>query len=221
MASVMIVAAHPDDEVLGCGGTAARHASEGDDVHVLILTRGITGRPGASPAEVEALADAARHANDLLGVRSLALHDYPDQRLDSLPRLEVTQLIESHIQNRSPAIVYTHFWADCNMDHTIVSECTATACRPTPSSTVRRLLFFEVPSSTEWAIKSSFRPDWFVDVSSTFGRKLEALKMYASEMRPFPHPRSEEAIANLAGWRGAAAGVGRAEAFALARNVER
>ena len=221
MASVMVVAAHPDDEVLGCGGTIARHVFSGDDVHVVILTQGVTGRREASHADIEKLAASARRANDILGVRSLTLHDYNDQRLETLSRLDVTQFIETHVKKNAPEIVYTHFSADINLDHAVVSECTATACRPTPASAVRRLLFFEVPSSTEWSARSGFNPDWFVDVSATFDRKMEALRCYGSELRPFPHPRSAEAIEHLAGWRGATAGLTRAEAFVLARNVER
>lgn len=217
----MVVAAHPDDEVLGCGGTIARHVSSGDDVHVLILTEGVTGRRGAKSSDIESLRTAAQRANEVLGVRSLTLHDYPDQRMDSLDRLDVTQLIESHVEKTSPAIVYTHFWGDLNADHVLVSECTSTACRATPDTPVRTLLFFEVASSTEWAPKSCFNPNWFVDIALTFDRKMEALQAYASELRAFPHPRSEQAVTHLARWRGATAGVPCAEAFALSRNLER
>jgi LmbE family N-acetylglucosaminyl deacetylase len=217
----MVVAAHPDDEVLGCGGTIARHVSAGDDVHVLILAEGAVGRRGATRADAEELRAAARQANELLGVRSVTLHDYPGQRMDSLDRLDVTQLIESHLEKNAPAVVYAHFWGDVNADHVVAGECTIAACRPVPQTSVQRLLFFEVASSTEWAPKSAFQPNWFIDVTATFDRKMQALQEYELELRAFPHPRSEEAIRYLAGWRGATAGLPFAEAFMLSHNIDR
>lgn len=221
MDNVLVVAAHPDDEVLGCGGTVARHVLSGDEVRVLLLAEGAMGRRGATRDDVGNLAAAAKHAGEVLGVQDTTLHNYPGQRLDSVSKLEVTQLIESQIEKHRPAVVYTHFWGDLNSDHRIVSECTTVACRPLPGRSVKTLLFFEVPSSTEWAPAKCFEPNWFVDIEPTFDKKMEALRTYASEMRVFPHPRSEEAVRHLARWRGATAGVQSAEAFVLARNLER
>lgn len=221
MASVLVVAAHPDDEVLGCGGTLARHVLSGDEVRVLLLAEGAMGRRGATRNDADNLAAAAKRAGEVLGVQATILHSYPDQRLDSVSKLELTQLIETHIEKYLPAVVYTHFWGDLNSDHRIVSECTLVACRPLPGCSVKRLLFFEVPSSTEWAPAKCFEPNWFVDVEPTFDKKMKALRAYAGEVRAFPHPRSEEAVQDLARWRGATAGVRSAEAFLLARNVER
>jgi LmbE family N-acetylglucosaminyl deacetylase len=222
MARVLVIAAHPDDEVLGCGGTIARHAAAGDDVHVVILAQGLMARPKARTEDLGALRESARKAGDILGVKDLTLHDFPDNRLDTLPRLDVTRFIESHVERILPEIVYTHHRGDVNIDHARANECTLAACRQTPEQSLRRLLFFEVPSSTEWGFaEEAFNPNWFVDISRTLDKKAAALLAYAGELRPFPHPRSEEAVTHLARWRGAAAGVGAAEAFVLARNVER
>jgi len=220
--SVLVVAAHPDDEVLGCGGTIARHVAQGDRVHVVIAGEGAMARSAATPGSLEELKKAARRANEILGVETLTLHDYPDNRLDSIALLDVTRFVEEHVRKNAPAIVYTHHWGDMNGDHVRLSECVLTACRPTPGQTVRKILCFEVPSSTGWRgpRPDAFEPNWFVDISSTLEIKLAALKAYAHEMRDFPHARSLEAVAHLAHWRGASAGIAAAEAFVLVRNLE-
>lgn len=221
MANVLVVAAHPDDEILGCGGTIARHKAKGDEVHVVIAAEGVTAR-GADRGALEALKTAASRASRLLGVDSLTLHDFPDNRMDSLALLDVTRFVEEHVEKRSPGIVYTHHWGDLNTDHAVVSRSVITACRPTPEARTRRILCFEVPSSTGWRgpVRESFEPNWFVDISSVLDRKLAALEAYAVEMREFPHARSLEAITHLARWRGAGMGVAAAEAFVLVRSVE-
>jgi len=220
--SVLVIAAHPDDEVLGCGGTIARHAAQGDRVDVVIAGEGVMARSGAARSDLEDLREAARRANGVLGARSLALHDFPDNKLDSVAMLDITRFVEEHVQKNGPEIVYTHHWSDLNSDHTRLSECVLTACRPTPGQTVRRILCFEIPSSTSWRgpRSNSFDPDWFVDISDTLSTKVSALNEYAHEMREFPHARSQEAITHLARWRGASVGILAAEAFVLVRNLE-
>ena len=146
MASVLVVAAHPDDEVLGCGGTMARHVSAGDDVHVVIVAQGVTARKNATAADLELHRKAAHRACEILGVTSLTLGDFPDNRLDSVDRLDVTRFIEAAIDARSPQIVYTHHCGDANIDHRIVNACALVACRPLPGQNVRRVLQFEIPS---------------------------------------------------------------------------
>lgn len=222
---VLVVAAHPDDEILGCGGTIARHARAGDEVHVVIMAEGATSRgrqrdADAQRGEIGSLADAARKANALLGVVSVTLHGLPDNRMDSMDRLDVIKLVEGDVERVRPDLVYTHHAGDLNIDHRIVHESVLTACRPQPSSTVKTLLFFEVPSSTEWNLAVSapvFAPNWFVDVSDVLALKLDALACYQSEMRPWPHARSVKAVEHLAGWRGASVGMEAAEAFVLGR----
>lgn len=221
---ILCIAAHPDDEALGCGGTLARHAAAGDEVAVCLVAEGLTSRAGGSDAAALAeLAAAARRAHALLGVRETRLLGLPDNRLDALPRLEVIQRIEQVIAEVQPDVVYTHAAADLNLDHQIVHEAVLTACRPLPGQGVKRILCFEVPSSTEWRGAGSapaFAPNWFVDISATLAAKRAALGEYAGEMRPWPHARSIEACEHLARWRGASVGVEAAEAFMLARLCE-
>ena len=212
----------------------AGHIHDGDHVTVVVLAEGITSRGPARECkgregELSALAETARLANESLGVSELHLHDFPDNRMDGVELLDVVKCIESHISTCKPEIVYTHHAGDLNIDHQVVHNAVITACRPVPGNTVSTILFFEVPSSTEWQMPQSkypFIPNWFVDISektetgiSFLEMKLNALKMYDGEMRPWPHPRSFEAVESLARWRGASAGVKAAEAFVLGRHV--
>ncbi len=225
--SVFIVAAHPDDEVLGCGGSIARHADAGDHVQVLIVAEGATSRQqqrdrGQVDTELSDLARAAQKAGEILGARGVELLDLPDNRLDSIDRLDLVKLIEEKIERYQPQIVYTHHSGDLNIDHRRLHEAVVTACRPTPGHSVKRLLSFEVASSTEWQPPGSapaFQANWFVDISDQWERKRLALEAYASEMRPWPHARSIQALEHLAGWRGAQVGVEAAEAFCLLREL--
>jgi LmbE family N-acetylglucosaminyl deacetylase len=227
MYRVLVVAAHPDDEVLGCGGTIARHADAGDQVQVLIVAEGATSRQqqrdrNQATGELSALAQAAQQSGAILGAQGVELLDLPDNRLDSLDRLDLIKQIEERIAHHQPQVVYVHHAGDVNVDHRRLHEAVVTACRPTPGQPVRRLLSFEVASSTEWQPPGSalpFQPNWFVDISAQWSRKREALAAYASEMRPWPHARSLEALEHLARWRGAQVGVEAAEAFHLLRNL--
>lgn len=223
----MVIAAHPDDEVLGCGATVARHASIGDEVHVIILSEGATSRDRKRNREqrssdLSKLAAAAHKAKEILGINFLTLHDYPDNRMDSIHLLDVIKTIELHIDRVRPEVVYTHHVSDLNIDHRRVHEAVITACRPHPVQSVKTLLFFEIQSSTEWQAPGSvqpFTPNWFVDVSLLLTLKLAALQAYASEMRPWPHSRSFETVEYLARWRGSSVGVEAAEAFVIGRNL--
>jgi len=197
------------------------------NVHVLILSEGVTSRDIVRDREnrkdkLSNLAQASQISASILGVDSIKLLDFPDNRMDSIDRLEVTKIIEDQIDRIKPDMVVTHHAGDVNIDHQITHHAVVTACRPQPGSTVRRLLVFETMSSTEWQPPESlsmFHPNWFEDISSTLDCKLEALKAYASEMRPFPHSRSYEAVEYLAHWRGATVGVESAEAFMLLRGI--
>jgi LmbE family N-acetylglucosaminyl deacetylase len=225
MKSALVIAAHPDDEVLGCGGTIARLASEGWAVHVLIVAEGATSRDdsrnrGARAGELSELAQAAQAANAILGAASVVLGDLPDNRMDSVDLLDIVKTVEQAVARHRPSRVFTHHAGDLNIDHRLLHDAVLTACRPLPGSVVEELLFFEVASSTEWtpaASGPSFAPTVFYDISGHLDRKLAALEAYASEMRPFPHARSVTALAALARWRGASCGFEAAEAFALGR----
>ena len=223
--SILVVAAHPDDEVLGCGGTIARHTRAGDRVTVLIMADGVGSR-GIEPAgkPLDERRECARRASQTLGVHELILLSYPDNQLDSVPLLQLVKEVETVIDRCGPTIVYTHHRDDVNVDHTRTHDAVITACRPQPGGRVERLLFFETASSTEWRPVGSgaaFAPSWFIDISATLPVKLEALAAYGAELRDFPHSRSLAAVEHLARWRGAAAGMAAAEAFELGRMLVR
>ena len=219
--NILALVAHPDDEVLGAGGTLARHASQGDDVHVVCLTDGVSAR-GDDRAAAERRAKAAAQASSILGARPPKFLGFPDNRLDEVALLDVVRAIEAVISAIKPVTIYTHHAGDLNIDHAICHRAVLTACRPMPQSSVRSIFAMEVASSTEWATPhaaTTFVPTRYVDISSTMAVKRRAMDAYAEEMRPFPHPRSIEAITALATWRGATAGLTAAEAFVVVREV--
>jgi LmbE family N-acetylglucosaminyl deacetylase len=223
--TVVVVAAHPDDEVLGCGGTIARLCQEGRAVHVLLMADGETSRemaPGqdAGDKSVSMRNQAAIVASKILGCSSIKLLNLPDNRMDGLELLDVVKEIESFVNRYQPQTVMSHHASDVNIDHRVIHDAVVTACRAQPGFPVKELRFFEVPSSTEWRPPGGiepFCPNLFVDISSTLEVKLRALEAYESELRPFPHPRSLKAVEALALWRGATVGVCAAEAFVLGR----
>lgn len=222
MKTVLVIGAHADDEVLGCGGTMARLAAEGADVHVFLLADGETARDGAGLVETQARGAAAAEAARILGCKSTVGHAFPDNRLDSVDLLDIVKVIEKRISALRPDTVFTHHNGDVNIDHRRVHEAVLAACRPQPGHPVNDLLFYEVASSTEWRPAGSglpFVPSVYFDISSTLAAKRAALMAYAAEMRDFPHARSIEAVAALAQWRGATVGVDAAEAFVLGRSI--
>ena len=225
MNNVLVVAAHPDDEVLGCGGTIARLRASAN-VHMVVLGEGVTSRyvsrRNAPKSAVKRLLAQARRAAAELGATSIEFAGLPDNRFDELALLEIVKRVERAIRRRQPQVVYTHHPGDLNIDHQLTFRAVLTATRPVPNCSVKELYTFEVPSSTEWAfhrMESSFRPNVFVDISATLEIKLRAMRRYASEVRTFPHPRSPEALRALAQRWGSVAGVGCAEAFELIRSV--
>lgn len=224
--NVLVVAAHPDDEVLGCGATIAKLAREGVNVHVAILGEGITSRHAdrtqADPAEFEALHRHAREVAKLLGAKGVSLRKLPDNRFDTVPLLEVVKTVEALVAKHKPETIYTHHGGDLNIDHQVTLRAVLTATRPFPGQSVRELLSFEVPSSTEWTfqrLEPVFRPNVFTDVTSTLELKLRGMERYESEAREFPHPRSLQAIEAIARRWGSVAGVAAAEAFELVRRL--
>lgn len=223
MTSILVVAAHPDDEVLGCGGYIANQVKSGAEVLVTLLSDGVTSRQGnLGLQEIEARRHAASLAAKVLGVSDVSFGDFPDNKLDSVPLLEVIKRIEVVIKRVQPSIVITHFGGDLNIDHRIVNQAVLTACRPTVDQVVKQIMFFEVSSSTEWQVPTegeAFVPNWFEDISQTLELKVKALMMYEHEVREWPHPRSVKAIEHLAHWRGASCGVDAAEAFVLGRRT--
>ena len=222
---VLVVAAHPDDEVLGCGATMARLAAEGQPVHIAILGEGITSRSSRDDSGAELLRRLHQQAEAAalkIGAKDVVLFKLPDNRLDTLPMLEIAKLIEGLIQKLRPAVIYTHHPGDLNLDHGIVHRAVLIATRPVLGHPVRQILTFEVPSSTEWAfqkIEPVFRPNVFVEVSKTLDAKIAALACYDSETRDFPHPRSEQTLRAIATRWGSIIGCTAAESFELVRSI--
>lgn len=226
--NVLVVAAHPDDEILGCGGSMVKHVKQNDEVHVLILAEGITARDAvhdrhSRSSDLELLHQNAMRANcQIIGVRSCEINNFPDNRMDSVHSLDIVKIIEQKMAHVRPNIVYTHHGGDVNIDHRCVHDAVIVACRSQPDSTVKTLLFFEIPSSTEWqtpGARQLFVPNWYIDISTELTTKLDAMKIYEQELRPYPHTRSLEAIEFLAKWRGATIGVEAAESFMLGRCI--
>lgn len=217
--NVLVIAAHPDDEVLGCGGTIARHASNGDNVTILFLADGVTSRKGGKD-HLAGRYQSAKDAAKILGAEPPRFLEYFDQRLDQVPFLDLVQTIERELEYiPAPNIVYTHHAGDLNLDHQIAHRATMTVFRPIPESTISAIYAYEVPSATGWGTGQLFVPDRFVAIS--VNKKMAALEPYADEMREFPHARSLSAILSLADWRGASVGMKASEAFMTLRSIER
>ena len=222
MKRVLVIGAHPDDETYGVGGTILKHVARGDAISVLILTDGVTARHN----EIEMQKLAARKACEHLGVSDVRFTGLPDQRLDSLPLLEVIHPIYTAIRELDPEIVYVHHCGDVNQDHRTVFAATLVAARPLDGSPVKQILSYEVASSTEWGAPFdgwTFVPNVFVDISTTLETKLKAIEAYRetfqNEVQSFPHPRSPEAVQVYARRRGISVGMQAAEAFVLVRQL--
>ncbi|RDE22575.1 PIG-L family deacetylase [Motiliproteus coralliicola] len=215
---VLVVAAHADDETLGCGGTIAMHVSQGDSVTVMFMTDGVSSRNNNSD-DSSRRKTASNQAMTALGVSDVRQLNFPDNKMDSVPLLDVVKHIEIVIDDIKPEIVYTHFALDLNVDHRVTHSAVMTACRPLSWSSIKKILSFEVLSSTEWNSSSieQFFPNYIVDISDFWNKKLAALKCYDDEMRKFPHSRSYKCVEALAILRGASHGFNKAEAFTVER----
>jgi LmbE family N-acetylglucosaminyl deacetylase len=215
----MVIAAHPDDEVLGPGGTLIRHFKSGDEIRALIVCSAQPIR--YHEGEHEQPADSQRAAH-YLGARTIGL-GFPDQRLDAGSNLELIQAVENAVREFQPAVVYTHHWADVNADHARIAEAVDVATRPFAAPWLARLYAFETPSSTEWTASSRnrpFQPNVFTNISNELDRKLDAMRCYRSELRPHPHPRSLRSLRERAGYWGSVANMPAAEPLMLLRARE-
>lgn len=221
--NILVVAAHPDDEILGVGGTVAKHALQGDKVTVLILAEGVTSRDGAQDTS-HALAElkkTAQKANQVLGVKEVIFSGLADNRMDRYELLDIVKEVEKVVSSVKPEIIYTQFANDLNIDHRLTAEAVVTAARFQPGSVTKEILFFETQSSTHWEVpgKDPFVPQVYVDISTTLKKKMEALEVYAVEMRNWPHARSNRAVEHLAHWRGSLVGKEACEAFQVGKIV--
>ncbi len=229
MNNILVIAAHPDDEALGCGGTMPRLAREGNDVYTLILGEGITSRDMERDRtkrenEIAELRKQTEDANKILGVKKVYTYDFPDNRFDTVPLLDIIKTIEKIKGGVKPDIVFTHHLGDLNIDHQITFKAVMAACRPTKDESVKEIYSFEIPSSSEWNAPSSltyFMPDYFVNINKSLEAKTNALKEYKTELRDFPHPRSLKAVELNAKQWGVRVGVGAAEAFKIVRLIKK
>jgi N-acetylglucosamine malate deacetylase 1 len=216
---VLVIAAHPDDEVLGAGGTLIRHFKNGDEARVVIVcsAKSVRYREG----EHDQPGDAQR-ASHYLGARTTGL-GFPDQRLDAGSNLELIQAVEREVREFQPDIVYTHHWGDVNADHARIAEAVDVATRPFAAPWIQRVYAFETPSSTEWTASQRdrpFAPNVFCDITHELDRKLDAMRCYQSELRPYPHPRSLRSLRERAGLWGSVANMTAAEPLMLLRARE-
>jgi len=227
--NILIIAAHPDDEVLGCGGTIVRHVCKGDNCYITILAEGITARDNIRNSdnrklELDTLKGQSKKVARLLGAHEVEFNSFPDNRMDSINLIDVVKVVEKAIDKFRPDIIYTHHYADLNIDHQITAKAVETATRPIIGKThfVSEIYSFEILSSTEWSFANQhchFHPNYFVDINESLEIKIEALSLYRSEVNDFPHPRSYEAVVNLSKIRGSQAGLYAAEAFSLIRKI--
>jgi LmbE family N-acetylglucosaminyl deacetylase len=225
MRKVLSIVAHPDDEVLGCGGTIARLSKKGNEIYVLILGEGITSRDDIRDkqkrkSEILALRRQAEEANKLLGIKKIFFYDFPDNRFDTVPFLDIVKVIEKIKNQIKPEIIFTHYEKDLNIDHQITYKAVITAARPLEEETVKEIYSFEIPSSTEWTYPLSFSPNMFYDISETIDVKIKALKEYKSELKKYPYPRSLEGVELTAKNWGMKVGLNYAEAFKIVRIVK-
>ena len=235
--NVLIIAAHPDDEVLGMGGTIAKHTSQNDNVSIIYMATGITARMEHLKLEheikniskktqevwqqkIEKLRHDAKKSAKLLKVKNIKFFDFPDNEMDGVQLLKVVKVIEKEIKTAKPDRIYTNHYGDLNVDHKVVFNATLAACRPSHFP-VKEILSFEVLSSTEWNYPYNFNPNYFINIEKYLEKKIEAMELFISEIRKFPHPRSSENIKHVARRWGSVSGFNAAEAFELIRRLDK
>jgi LmbE family N-acetylglucosaminyl deacetylase len=218
---ILIVAAHTDDEALGCGGTIARHVAEGDIVYSVFVADGVSSRGHEGKVDRSNRNIAAENARIILGIKENYYMDLPDNRLDSIPLLDIVRPLEEIIRKLQPQFIYTHHHGDLNIDHRITHQAVLTACRPLPGSRIQAIYSFEVMSSTEWATPTfeQFAPNHFVEITDFINTKIKSLKAYELEIREAPHSRSYNNLEYLARHRGHTVGLIAAEAFFSIRTI--
>lgn len=222
---ILIVAAHPDDEVLGCFGTVAKLIKEGYEAYTLILGEGKTSRDEErivenKKDEIEVLNTEIEKANDIIGINKVFVESFPDNRFDSVDLLDIIKVISKVKAEVKPDIIFTHYEHDLNIDHQITYKAVITATRPMKNECVKEIYSFEILSSTEWNYPLSFNPDTYYDISDTIGLKVEAMKEYKSELCEYPHPRSCEGIELNAKYQGMRVGKKYTEAFKSIRVIK-
>lgn len=214
---ILIIAPHPDDEVLGCGGTISKHVNKGDEVYLCIVTKAYT--PDWSKEFIETRKREINESNNVLGIKKTYLLNFPTVKLDTVPQKELNASISKVVKNVCPDLLFIPHFGDLNKDHRLIFEASLVSVRPIHSS-VKSILSYEVLSETEWGQNlTPFIPNVYVNISKTLSTKIKAMKAYSSEIKQSPHPRSLEGIKTLAKKRGLEAGLNFAEAFILIRKI--
>jgi LmbE family N-acetylglucosaminyl deacetylase len=214
--NVLIVAAHPDDEALGCGGTLFKMKEAGFNINFVFMTDGVGSRSTSDKGRQLGI----KKAMDFVGVKSVKFLGYPDNKLDTVPLLDIVKSINATILEIKPNLIFTHFIGDLNIDHVLTCRAVTTASRPGEKTFVKNIFSFEVPSSTEWGVGADgFRPNTYSDISDCINLKRDYLKCYAKEMREPPYTRSIKNILALNQVRGGHINVSYAEAFMTLRCV--
>ena len=218
MKNILVIAPHPDDEVLGCGATIAKYSKQGYAVHVCYVTKAYT--PDWSDKFIANRRKEVGRANQILGVKQSYFLDFPTVKLDTIPQKELNDLLFGIFKEVNPDIILLPHAGDLNKDHRLVFEAGLVAARPCNHLNIRKILCYETVSETEWGAEmSEFKANVYEDVTGFIKTKLRAMQMYKSELRPFPHPRSQEVLSALAIKRGSEAGLKAAEAFMLVREI--
>ena len=219
---LLIVVAHPDDEVLGCFGTVSKMICKGWKASTLVLCKGKMSRGVVDEQEVIDLRKEMYEANKAIGIEDVVQASFPDNAFDKVPLLDIIKLIEKEKRRCQPDIIFTHYANDLNIDHQITYRAVLTATRPLQTETVKEIYSMEIPSSTEWnafSQRTIFAPNVFSDISTTIDLKLKAMSFYKSELRAYPHPRSLRHIRELARVNGTKVGLEYSENFILTRKI--
>lgn len=222
---ILIIVAHPDDEVLGCFGTVARLIKEGYEAYTLILGEGKTSRDEIRKVEnkeneIKVLNTEMQRANNTIGIKKVFVESFPDNRFDSVDLLDIIKVILKVKDEIKPDIIFTHYEHDLNIDHQITYKAVITATRPMKEECVKEIYSFEILSSTEWNYPLSFSPNTFFDISETLDLKISAMKEYQSELCIYPHPRSLKGIKLNAKYQGMRVGKKYVEAFKSIRIIK-
>jgi len=215
----LVIAAHPDDEILGCGGTIAKLVSMGSEVKVLFMSDGVSSRFKNKKNSIKTRKIAAKKSSKFLGCLNPIFYNFPDNKMDSIPLLKIVKKIEKIINIFKPDTIFTHYNLDLNIDHQITSKATIVATRPQISSPVKNVFFFEILSSTEWSINTlpKLNPNFIVNIENFINKKKKCLSSYSEEIRPSPHSRSLKCIDAFDKLRGETNGFAYAESFHVQR----
>lgn len=233
---ILVIVSHPDDEILGMGGTLKKLSKKKHRIKVVFMATGIFARRSTNyknvtkyvvenkitehmESQIQNLHRDARKACKIVGITDVEFVDFPDNEMDMVSNLQITKKIEEKIEEFNPTTIFTHSPHDINIDHRLTYNATITATRPVVNHGIEKVISFEVPSSTEWNFPSSFSPNVFVNIERELQYKLRAMKAYKDELREFPHPRSLEALEIIAKRWGSVSGFKAAEAFCLVRQL--